>query len=59
MTPLPMTTAEWNCTTCGATNRILVVHDQAEARDRCVSCHTPHRVTRDARPVRWKATATK
>ncbi len=50
-----MTTAEWTCTVCGVTNRRLVADDAAEAEDRCVSCRTVHRVTKDPRPVRWQA----
>lgn len=50
-------TAEWLCTSCGATNRKLVAEDATEVDDRCLSCHTRHRVTRDARPVRWRARA--
>lgn len=50
-------TAEWICTSCGATNRKLVLDHDVEASDRCVSCHTPHRLTRAERPVRWQATA--
>jgi len=49
------TTAEWNCTRCGATNRKLVALRTREARDRCVTCHARHVVEPDARPVRWKA----
>ncbi|MDH3291804.1 MAG: hypothetical protein OEO17_09960 [Gemmatimonadota bacterium] len=52
-----MQTAEWNCTKCGVTNRKLVKQDQAQANDRCVTCHARHRLTRDARPVRWNAVA--
>jgi DNA-directed RNA polymerase subunit RPC12/RpoP len=52
-----MQTAEWNCTKCGVTNRKLVNRDQAQANDRCVTCHARHRLMRDARPVRWNAVA--
>ena len=49
------TTAEWNCTRCGATNRKLVALRTSQTSDRCVTCHTRHVVEPDARPVRWKA----
>jgi PHP family Zn ribbon phosphoesterase len=52
-----MHTAEWICTSCGATNRRLVDDRVTEARDECVTCHTHHRLVEDARPVRWQATA--
>lgn len=52
-----MQTAEWNCTKCGVTNRKLVKPDQEQTHDRCVTCHARHRLTRDARPVRWNAVA--
>jgi DNA-directed RNA polymerase subunit RPC12/RpoP len=52
---VPATTAEWICTRCGATNRKLVPLRTTETADRCVTCHTAHVVTLDARPVRWKA----
>ncbi len=48
-------TAEWRCTRCGATNRKLVPAGTKRTEDRCVSCHTKHEVTPDARPVRWNA----
>jgi hypothetical protein len=51
-----MLTAEWICTSCGATNRKLVGPEQTEAVDKCVTCRTRHRVTRAERPVRWEAT---
>jgi DNA-directed RNA polymerase subunit RPC12/RpoP len=59
MTIATMKTAEWNCTKCGATNRKLVDAGQSDTRDRCVTCHARHRVTEDARPVRWQAVADK
>jgi hypothetical protein len=49
------TTAEWNCTRCGATNRKLVALHTRQVTDRCVTCHARHVVEPDARPVRWKA----
>ncbi len=49
------TTAEWNCTRCGATNRKLVALRTRRTIDRCVTCHARHVVEPDARPVRWKA----
>jgi DNA-directed RNA polymerase subunit RPC12/RpoP len=49
-------TAEWLCTTCGATNRKLVADKQTQAEDRCVTCHTRHVIQQDERPVRWLAT---
>lgn len=52
-----MLTAEWICTKCGATNRKLVPEDAAEAQDRCVSCRSRHTISKDVRPVRWRATA--
>lgn len=52
-----MHTAEWICSKCGATNRRLVADDATAAEDRCVSCHTRHRLSKDERPVRWQATA--
>jgi hypothetical protein len=48
-------TAEWLCTRCGSSNRRLVLPGAPEAADRCVHCHTPHRITRSERPVRWEA----
>jgi hypothetical protein len=57
MTTKSMETAEWMCTACDVTNRKLVRPDEDEVQDRCVTCHTRHVVTRDRRPVRWKATA--
>jgi DNA-directed RNA polymerase subunit RPC12/RpoP len=52
-----MTTAEWKCTKCGATNRKLVPADQTTVQDRCVTCHTRHEVSAGTRPVFWEATA--
>jgi DNA-directed RNA polymerase subunit RPC12/RpoP len=48
-------TAEWICTRCGSTNRILVLDNATRATDECVSCHTRHALERDPRPVRWNA----
>jgi hypothetical protein len=48
-------TAEWICTRCGSTNRRLVPRAATRADDRCVSCHAPHAIEADARPVRWRA----
>jgi len=47
---------EWICTRCGVTNRKLVPAEMDRVTDRCVTCHAPHVVTRDPRPVRWDAT---
>jgi DNA-directed RNA polymerase subunit RPC12/RpoP len=52
-----MTTAEWKCTTCGATNRKLVPTGQTTVQDRCVTCHVRHQVQAGPRPVFWEATA--
>ncbi|MBK8005156.1 MAG: hypothetical protein IPK12_14825 [Gemmatimonadetes bacterium] len=49
------TTAEWLCTRCGSTNRILVAADTARVTDRCVHCHARHVVEPGERPVRWTA----
>ncbi len=54
-----MKTAEWICAKCGVTNRKLVDDAATEAIDRCVTCHTKHRITEDARPVRWNAAVLK
>jgi hypothetical protein len=51
-----MTTAEWKCTKCGVTNRKLLPDGVTSAPDRCVTCKTPHVVTRAERPVFWEAT---
>ena len=51
----PATTAEWNCTRCGATNRKLVAMRTSQTNDSCVTCHAKHVVEPDDRPVRWKA----
>lgn len=52
-----MKTAEWLCTSCGATNRILVDDSVIKAEDRCLHCRARHSIEQDARPVRWNATA--
>jgi hypothetical protein len=52
---MTMTTAEWICTRCGSTNRLLVPVGATEAVDACVTCHTRHALTADPRPVRWRA----
>jgi DNA-directed RNA polymerase subunit RPC12/RpoP len=49
------TTAEWVCTRCGSTNRMLVPADTQKAEDRCVHCRTLHTVRPGKRPVRWDA----
>ncbi len=48
-------TAEWICTRCGSTNRLLVGDGATRAEDECVTCHTKHELEADARPVRWRA----
>lgn len=48
-------TAEWICTRCGATNRILVPSTATTAVDRCVTCHAVHEIKEGDRPVRWDA----
>ena len=53
----PAVTAEWICTRCGVTNRKLVPVGEHAIMDRCVTCGLKHRVTEDARPVRWRAAA--
>lgn len=50
-----MTTAEWECTVCRATNRRLVADDAKGADDRCVTCRERHVIEPDERPVRWNA----
>ncbi len=52
---VPATTAEWLCTRCGSTNRILVAADTARVTDRCVHCRAKHVVEPSERPVRWTA----
>jgi transcription elongation factor Elf1 len=52
---VPATTAEWNCTRCGSTNRVLVATGTTTVRDRCLHCGARHQVTPAVRPVRWEA----
>ena len=54
-----MNTAEWSCTKCGTTNRVLVKSDSTAKTDRCVTCHLKHTLAPGDRPVRWEATAIK
>ena len=49
------TTAEWNCTRCGTTNRKLVPAHRREAEDRCTHCGAEHEIRPGERPVRWDA----
>ena len=49
------TTAEWNCTRCGTTNRKLVPVSDGRTTDRCTHCGTRHVIEPDVRPVRWTA----
>ncbi|HEY7026723.1 MAG TPA: hypothetical protein VH438_03905 [Gemmatimonadales bacterium] len=49
------TTAEWLCTRCGSTNRLLVPVETREAEDQCTHCHVKHLVQPGERPVRWEA----
>jgi hypothetical protein len=50
-----MKTAEWLCTSCGATNRALVSKGESRIEDRCLHCRTRHEVEEDERPVRWRS----
>lgn len=52
-----MKTAEWLCTSCGATNRVLVADDEKSTQDKCVQCRKRHVVEEDERPVRWRSKA--
>ena len=52
---VPATTAEWICTRCGSTNRILVASTTRQTKDRCVHCRARHLVEPGERPVRWDA----
>ena len=54
-----MKSAEWICTKCGTTNRLLCKGDSTTETDRCISCHQKHTLAPGERPVRWEATATK
>jgi DNA-directed RNA polymerase subunit RPC12/RpoP len=55
MALIASTTAEWICTRCGATNRILLASNATTGTDRCVTCHARHEIMEGARPVRWDA----
>ncbi len=48
-------TAEWICTRCGATNRILLASGATTGIDSCVTCHARHELREGTRPVRWEA----
>jgi len=52
---VPATTAEWICTRCGSTNRILVPRVTTRTMDRCVHCRARHILEPGQRPVRWEA----
>ena len=52
-----MKTAEWLCTSCGLTNRMLVRDTETRVKDRCLRCRTRHTIEEDERPLRWRATA--
>lgn len=52
---VPATTAEWICTRCGSTNRRLLASSTLQSTDRCLHCHTLHRIEAGDRPVRWDA----
>lgn len=54
-----MKSAEWICTKCGTTNRLLCKSGSTTETDRCISCHQKHMIASGERPVRWEATATK
>ncbi len=56
-TARPTVTAEWLCTRCGATNRLLTAPTTEELRDRCMSCGLAHCIAPDESPVRWRARA--
>jgi hypothetical protein len=49
------TTAEWICTRCGSTNRMLLARTTPRAVDRCVHCRAEHIIEPGQRPVRWDA----
>jgi len=49
------TTAEWLCTRCGSTNRLLLDRNTTTAIDRCHHCKAKHEISAGARPVRWDA----
>ncbi len=52
---VPATTAEWICTRCGSTNRMLVARGTEHTIDRCNHCKARHNIEPGARPVRWDA----
>lgn len=49
------TTAEWICTRCGSTNRLLVPADTRETDDYCHHCGAEHTIRPGDRPVRWES----
>ena len=49
------TTAEWICTRCGSTNRMLVARSTKRTVDRCLHCGSRHLIEPGERPVRWDA----
>jgi transcription elongation factor Elf1 len=53
--PVDATTAEWNCTRCGTTNRKLVPVSDMRATDRCTHCGARHTIEPEVRRVRWAA----
>ena len=53
--PVAATTAEWNCTRCGTTNRKLVPVTDGRSTDRCTHCGARHLIEPDDRRVRWVA----
>ena len=53
--PVNATTAEWNCTRCGTTNRKLVPLSDSRTTDRCTHCGARHTIEPDTRWVRWLA----
>jgi DNA-directed RNA polymerase subunit RPC12/RpoP len=53
--PVAATTAEWNCTRCGTTNRKLVPLTDERSTDRCTHCGARHLIEPDSRLVRWIA----
>ena len=55
---VPLITAEWICTRCGATNRKQLPAGVTRAADECYACHADHEIEEDARPVRWKSSPT-
>ena len=50
-----MKTAEWLCTSCGATNRKLVADQNTRSDDKCVQCRKRHLIEQSERPVRWQS----